>query len=525
MTLAQAGFVGLVSLGIGGAVTIGAALILAHLSSPHLRYRVASSALLLIAIGTAAVAVWAEAGPAPWMAWLALLWAGGATGALIRFANSLRGVARLREASRPAGPEWQVRLDRCARRLGLTRPVALLLTDCRDVPCTVGVWSPALIFPAALLSRLSPAQWDALALHELAHVRRRDYPWHLLQSLLAAILCYQPGVRWLTRAIAREREACCDLEAASACGPLVLADALAAAERHRASASRASEAAPRALRSRVEVLLGEPAFAVPATGTDRILMASALAGAASIVILWPGAGPLTIPATPLALAATTGLGLTIGLRHAVEPDHLVAVATLVSSERGVGAALRLGASWGIGHTLALMAIGSLLIAARQAMPPAVGTILELAVATMIFGMGVRALVHAWRLNRDGDVAVHAHGAIRHAHATSGAHVHIGGLALATRPLVVGLVHGLAGSGALTALAMAAQPSWPEQMAFVLLFGLGSTVGMAAVTGLAGWPIARLVRTPGALAGLSAATGVAAVIFSAAWVVPVLARLG
>lgn len=527
MSATHVGFVMLGSLGIGGAIAIVTALLLAQVSAPRIRYRVACAALLLVVLAAAGIALRGEAA-APWMAWLAPLWAGGATVALIRLGNSLRGVARLRSTARPAGRGWQERLDRCAGRLGLSRPVALLLSDRRDVPCTVGVRTPALIFPAAMLSRLSATQWDALALHELAHVRRRDYLWHLLQSLAAAIFFYQPGVRWLTDVLAREREACCDLEAASACGPLALADALAAAERHRSGGASASEIAPRALGLRVALLLdeplNEPGAAIRVTGSGRALMTAALAGVAAVVVLWP-AGSATIPASSMALAAATGLGLAIGLRHAFEPDHLVAVATLVSGERGVGAALRLGASWGFGHTVALVAMGSMLIAARQAMPHAAGAVLELAVATMIFGMGVRALLHAWRINRDGDVTLHAHGDLRHAHAMAGAHVHIGGVALATRPLIVGLVHGLAGSGALTAIAVAALPSWPEQMAFMVLFGVGSTAGMAAVTALAGWPVARLARTRSALAGLSAATGVAALTFSVAWVIPVLARLG
>lgn len=527
MSASHVGFVMLGSLGIGGAIALVTALLLTQVSAPRIRYRVASAALLLVALAVAGIALRLEAAPAPWMAWLTLLWVAGAAVALIRLANSLRGVARLRGTARPAGPGWQARLDRCAGRLGLSQPVTLLVSDRRDVPCTVGVRAPVLIFPAALLSRLSATQWDALALHELAHVRRRDYLWHLLQSLTEAIFFYQPGVRWLIDVLAREREACCDLEAASACGPLALADALVAAERHRSGGESASEIAPRALGSRVALLLDEPldepGVAVPVTGSGRALMAAALAGVAAVVVLWP-AGSATIPASSLALAAATGLGLAIGLRHAFEPDHLVAVATLVSGERGVGAALRLGASWGFGHTVALVAIGSMLIAARQAMPHAAGAVLELAVATMIFGMGVRALLHAWRINRDGHVTLHAHGDLRHAHAMAGAHIHIGGVALATRPLIVGLVHGLAGSGALTAMAVAALPSWPEQMAFMVLFGVGSTAGMAAVTALAGWPVARLARTRAALAGLSAATGVAALTFSVAWVIPLLARL-
>lgn len=518
MLATRIGAVLVASLWIGGAISVLAALALAMRPGPHARHRVATTALTAFTLGVAGMALWGETVAAAWMAWLAPLWLIGTAVALIRLGNSLRRVARLRASARPAGRSWQQRMDECAGRLGITRPVAMLVSDERDAPCTVGVRSPAIIFPAALLSRLSAPHWDALATHELAHVRRHDYLWHLLHSLTAAVFFYHPAVRWLADVIARAREASCDRDAAAACGSLAVADSLAAAERLREGRRRSGTA--RQLVPRIETLVDEPRVRFSGAGSVRTLLAATLAGLAAAVVAWPvEAG--SSPTSWLPLAAATGLGLAIGLRHALEPDHLMAVATLVARERGLGAAVRLGASWGVGHTLALLALGSVLIAARLAVPAGLDTLFELAVVTMIFVMGLRALVDAWRLNRDGRVALHRHGDVRHVHATAGAHLHIGGVALATRPLLVGLVHGLAGSGALTAMAIAGLPSWPEQLAFMLLFGLGSALGMAAVTGAAGWPLARLARTRGALPGLSAATGLAAIVFSVAWSAPLL----
>lgn len=523
MIATRIGAVLVASLWIGGAVTLVAALLLAVLPGPHIRYRIATTALTLFVLVVAALALWGRTATAPWMAWLALLWLIGAAVAMIRLGDSLRRVAGLRASARPAGRSWQHRLDRCAERLGITRPVAMLVSDDREVPCTVGVSAPAIIFPAALLSRLSVPHWEALATHELVHVRRHDYLWHLLQSLTAAVFFYHPAVRWLGDVIARAREASCDRDAAAACGALAVADSLAAAERLREGGRLSATA--RQLVFRIEALVEEPRVGFSGTGSVRTLLAATLAGLAVAVVVGPVEA--VSPATSwLPLAAATGLGLAIGLRHALEPDHLMAVATLVARERGLGAAVRLGASWGIGHTLALLALGSILIAARLAVPAGIDMLFELAVATMIFAMGLRSVVDAWRLNRDGQVALHRHGDVRHVHATAGAHVHVLGVALATRPLLVGLVHGLAGSGALTAMAMAGLRSWPEQLAFMLLFGLGSALGMAAVTGAAGWPLARLAQVRGALSGLSAATGLAAIVFSVAWSAPLLLdRLG
>lgn len=86
------------------------------------------------------------------------------------------------------------------------------------------------------------------------------------------------------------------------------------------------------------------------------------------------------------------------------------------------------------------------------------------------------------------------------------HVHVGPFVLARRPLVVGIVHGLAGSGALTALAVANLPTAVTQVAFIVMFALGSTVAMAGFSGFAGWPLARLARAPRSMAALSMASG-------------------
>ena len=97
------------------------------------------------------------------------------------------------------------------------------------------------------------------------------------------------------------------------------------------------------------------------------------------------------------------------------------------------------------------------------------------------------------------------------------------MSIARRPLIVGVVHGLSGTGALTALAVTSLPTVSAQVGFLLVFGLGSTLGMAAVAGIGGWHIARLVRTPIAMATLSVTTGVAAVVFGVFWAYPLLVK--
>jgi hypothetical protein len=187
---------------------------------------------------------------------------------------------------------------------------------------------------------------------------------------------------------------------------------------------------------------------------------------------------------------SSGLGSLLGMRHALEPDHLAAVSTLVSGERSSGKAALLGACWGLGHTLALVAVGAVAVVLRTELPARVGNIFEFGVALMLIGLGLRAIYLAARQGPAGPVRAHHHGHVVHVHSGATPHIHIGAWTLARRPLIVGAIHGLAGSGALTALVLTTLPTTAARLAYMALFGLGSTVGMAALSGLLGWPLAR-----------------------------------
>jgi hypothetical protein len=192
----------------------------------------------------------------------------------------------------------------------------------------------------------------------------------------------------------------------------------------------------------------------------------------------------------LELLTSSGLGSLLGMRHALEPDHLAAVTTLVSRERSGYRAAWLGVCWGVGHTLALVVVATALVMLRAEMPAAIANLFELLVAAMLIGLGVRAIVIASRQGGGAAAHRHQHGFVVHTHGGA-PHVHIGAWTLARRPLLVGAVHGLAGSGALTALVLATLPTTAARLTYMALFGIGSTVGMAIVSGLLGWPLARL----------------------------------
>jgi len=217
------------------------------------------------------------------------------------------------------------------------------------------------------------------------------------------------------------------------------------------------------------------------------------------------------------------LGLALGMRHALEPDHLAAISTLVSGERTPRAGARLGALWGLGHTIALLAVGLALALLRARMPGGLEDFFEFGVALMLLGLGLRAIRDALRPSAGGPVRWHAHGSSRHAHSGETDHVHLGSRTLARRPLLVGVVHGLAGSGALTAWVLAELPTASLRVLYMALFGLGSVLGMAALSALAGWQLGRFVTGERAQRILSLATGSASAAFGVFWGYPFVAR--
>ena len=201
------------------------------------------------------------------------------------------------------------------------------------------------------------------------------------------------------------------------------------------------------------------------------------------------------------------VGFALGMRHALEPDHLAAVSTLATQEHGgTRASLRLGALWGLGHTLSLTLVGGSLALVGAQMPRALERTFEFCVAVMVVVLGVRAVLRAVAEGREGLEHTHAHGSLLHRHAAPQDHLHVSRWTLASRPLLIGVMHGLAGSGALTALVLAELPDIGSRLAYIGLFGIGSILGMAVLTGLAGAPLMRLSRSPKLAAALLLVAG-------------------
>ena len=158
------------------------------------------------------------------------------------------------------------------------------------------------------------------------------------------------------------------------------------------------------------------------------------------------------------------LGALLGLRHATDADHVVAVTAIVSRERSLVRAARVGALWGIGHTLTLLAVGGAIITFRFVIPSRVGLGLEFGVAMMLILLGFS--------NLKGEAA----GGRRQAAGNDGRDA-----GATIRPFLVGLVHGLAGSAAVALLVLATIRGTIPALVYLLVFGLGTVLGMVAVT--------------------------------------------
>lgn len=210
------------------------------------------------------------------------------------------------------------------------------------------------------------------------------------------------------------------------------------------------------------------------------------------------------------------LGVALGMRHAFEPDHLTAVTTLSLDAKSPWRSALLGAAWGLGHTLALLGLCGALLLMQWQLRPSDIVLLEGLVGVMLVAFGGWTLRRALREGASGPVRRHQHGPASHAHPTSGAHLHLGSWILARRPLAVGFAHGLAGSGALTALVVAAMPTLVGRLLYIAMFGAGSALGMALLSGVLGVPLARLASRPRLHRALSLGAGSFSVAFGLYW---------
>lgn len=202
----------------------------------------------------------------------------------------------------------------------------------------------------------------------------------------------------------------------------------------------------------------------------------------------------------LSMMAILTIGLVFGLKHATEVDHVVAISTIVSRHRNIFHSAFVGALWGAGHTVSLLIVAVIVLSLRVAIPEAVSGWLELGVAIMIIGLGISALRRALRENVQFHMHQHKHDGLAHTHihfhehetrhkrAVQSQHSHAVS-SLGWKPVLIGMMHGLAGSGALMLLVLTQISSSSLGFLYVATFGVGSIVGMLLMSGLIGLPFA------------------------------------
>ncbi|MEP6921672.1 MAG: hypothetical protein ABI967_11155 [bacterium] len=221
--------------------------------------------------------------------------------------------------------------------------------------------------------------------------------------------------------------------------------------------------------------------------------------------------------------AILGLGLVFGLKHATEVDHVVAVSTIVSEHRNIFRAALVGGLWGAGHTLSLIVVGTIVLVLRVAIPEHVANWLEFGVALMIIGLGIGAFVRALRGRADAHVHKHIHDGTSHAHlhfhehetehSGLGAHHSHTVARIGIKPLLVGAMHGLAGSAALTLLVLTQIDSLGLGLLYLVIFGFGSILGMLLMSTLVGLPFALSARRlTGVSYGLQSVAGALSIAF-------------
>ena len=191
------------------------------------------------------------------------------------------------------------------------------------------------------------------------------------------------------------------------------------------------------------------------------------------------------------LYAVFGLGLIFGLNHALDPDHLIAVSTIVSEHKNLKWASLIGAFWGLGHTFTLFVVGLLVIGMKLTIPAKVADGLEFLVAVMLVFLGARVLWRSFQRDR-AHLHAHAHNPQTHAHfhvhgSADEDHGHIHAFKAMRRPFFVGMVHGLAGSATLMLLVLTTIPSALAGLAYIVIFGVGSIGGMLILSSMIGLP--------------------------------------
>ena len=209
------------------------------------------------------------------------------------------------------------------------------------------------------------------------------------------------------------------------------------------------------------------------------------------------------------------LGLLLGLQHAMEADHLAAVASLTARDRSLRDAARQGTAWGLGHSLTLLLVGGGVLLIDGLIGERTALLLESVVGLMLILLGLDVLLRLWLKrvhfhihSHDSETHIHAHAHAPGRRHEADPHHHRHAEHLPLRSLLVGMVHGMAGSAALIVFALGSVSSVWEGLAYIAVFGLGSVIGMTALAVVISLPLSWSARSlTWAHNGLTAVLGI------------------
>ena len=214
--------------------------------------------------------------------------------------------------------------------------------------------------------------------------------------------------------------------------------------------------------------------------------------------------------------AALSLGFGLGLRHALDADHLVAVSAIVSEQKSLLRSSLIGTFWGLGHTASLLGVGVVVLLLKITISESVAPWMEMPVAMMLIALGAVAV---WQARRDQAIGIHSH---RHAHQGESEHTHLHlhthnehdhthkMFRIGKKPFLVGLVHGFAGSAALMLAVLTTIPSLALGLLYIAVFGIGSIGGMLLMSAMISLPF---IATAERFASLNKAIRLLAGLFS------------
>jgi ABC-type nickel/cobalt efflux system permease component RcnA len=191
--------------------------------------------------------------------------------------------------------------------------------------------------------------------------------------------------------------------------------------------------------------------------------------------------------------AALSLGFWLGIRHALDADHLVAVSTIVSEHKSLLRSSIIGTFWGLGHTASLLGVSLFVVLLRITVSQSVAPYMEIPVAVMLIALGTNSIWQAWR---ERGISIHAHA---HAHEGADEHKHLHlhthkehdhkhlSFRVGRKPFLVGMVHGFAGSAVLMIAVLTTMPTVALGLIYIAVFGLGSVGGMLLMSALISLP--------------------------------------